>query len=92
MMPKTDDTTMVSTTRSAVRHATESAAHASNLVSTVMHRLGSAPLLIGIARKGDLSKAAQQSELWWNDAAVEGAIPDGRFKADMEATKVTAGQ
>ena len=71
MKPTTNDTTMVSTTRIAMRPATESAAHASNLVSTATLRLEDAPPPISIARKGVLSKAAQRYHLWWIDTAVE---------------------
>ena len=63
MKPTTDDTTMVSTTRSAVRPAIESAAHASNLVSTAMIRLEVVPPLIGIARGGALTKAKRRHQL-----------------------------
>ena len=83
---------MASIMRSAVRPATESAAHTSNPDSTTTLHLEVAPPLIGIARRGALVKAEQRHQLWRINAVVEATALGGIVKADMEAAKATVGQ
>ena len=86
------NTTMASIMRSAVRPATESAAHASNPESTATLHLEVAPPLIGIARRGSLAKAERRHKPRQIDAVVEATALGGTAKADVEAAKATAGQ
>ena len=83
---------MASIMHSAVRLATESAAHESNPVSTARLRLEVAPPLIGIARRGALTKAKQRHQLRQIGAIVEATVLGGTAKADVEAAKAIAGQ